>query len=80
MLPFTREQFLEVFASYNTAVWPAQLVAYGIGGLLVALLLSHSARAGRLVAAGLAVMWLWTGVAYHGVYFSKINAMAPAFA
>ncbi|MDY6949512.1 MAG: DUF6064 family protein, partial [Pseudomonadota bacterium] len=80
MLPFTVEQFLEVFASYNTAVWPAQLVAYGIGGLLVVLLPSRSVQAGRLVATGLAIMWLWTGIAYHGVYFSTINAVAPAFA
>nr|CAD6629990.1 MFS transporter permease [arsenite-oxidising bacterium NT-25] len=78
---FSREQSLEVFASYHTAVWPAQLVAYGIGGiLLVVLLLSHSDKAGRLVAAGLAMMWPSTGIAYHGVYFSTINAVAPAFA
>lgn len=25
-LPFTTEQFFDVFRAYNTAVWPAQLV------------------------------------------------------
>jgi len=28
--PFTPEQFQEVFAAYNRAVWPAQLVALGV--------------------------------------------------
>ena len=27
-LPFTVEQFLDVFAQYNQAVWPIQIVAY----------------------------------------------------
>ena len=27
MLPFTREQFVEIFARYNAAVWPSQVVA-----------------------------------------------------
>ena len=25
MLPFTREQFFQVFVEYNTAVWPMQV-------------------------------------------------------
>ncbi len=29
-LPFTVEQFFAVFHTYNTAVWPAQLAAYGL--------------------------------------------------
>lgn len=27
MLPFSVEQFFGVFASYNSAIWPAQIVA-----------------------------------------------------
>jgi hypothetical protein len=28
----------------------------------------------------LAAFWLWTGFAYHGLTFSSINVLAPAFA
>ena len=28
MLAFTSEQFLSVFASYNSAIWPIQIAAY----------------------------------------------------
>ena len=80
MLPFTREQFLAVFATYNGSVWPAQIIAYVVGIGIVALLSWRSARSGRFIAAGLASMWLWTGIAYHGLFFSAINDAALAFA
>lgn len=80
MLPFTRDQFLAIFAAYNGAVWPAQIVAYALGAALVALVFPRSARSDRLVAAGLALMWLWTGIAYHGVFFAAINTAAYVFA
>jgi hypothetical protein len=35
MLPFTHAQFVAVFAAYNTAVWPAQLVAGALGMALL---------------------------------------------
>lgn len=80
MLPFTREQFLAVFAAYNEAVWPAQWAAYGLGALLVVAVLRPSPASGRVVAAGLAVMWAWTGVAYHALHFAAINRAALGFA
>jgi hypothetical protein len=80
MLPFTHAQFLEVFARYNVNVWPAQVLAYLLGLAVVVALLRPSARAGRFVAAGVAAMWLWTGIAYHGLHFSEINKAAFVFA
>ncbi|MCW5633038.1 MAG: hypothetical protein KIT17_06840 [Rubrivivax sp.] len=80
MLPFTREQFVEVFARYNEAVWPVQVLAYLLGLAAVVLLLSRRAGFDRVVGGVLALMWLWTGVAYHGVFFSAINKAAAAFA
>ncbi len=38
MLPFTLEQFLNVFATYNKAIWPAQILAYVLGAVAVAAL------------------------------------------
>jgi len=32
MIPFTAEQFFEVFAAYNRGIWPAQLVLVGLAG------------------------------------------------
>ena len=79
MLPFTREQFFDVFAAYNRAVWPAQVLAGVLGLALLALLLRPSRAADRLIAAGLAVLWAWTGIVYHGLHFSRINPAALFF-
>jgi hypothetical protein len=80
MLPFTREQFFGIFAQYNAALWPAQWVAYALGLAMILAVLRRARSVHRLVAGGLAAMWLWTGVAYHGVFFSSINPAAFAFA
>jgi Family of unknown function (DUF6064) len=80
MLPFTREQFFAVFAAYNEAVWPVQYVAYLLAlAMLVAIVRGWPGR-DRLVSAGLGTMWVWTGVAYHGLYFAPINPAALGFA
>ena len=80
MVPFTREQFLAVFVTYNETVWPVQVLAYLLGLLMVVLIIRPSAQRSRVVAAGLAAMWLWTGVAYHGMNFSTISNGAWGFA
>jgi len=79
MLPFTREQFVAVFAEYNAGIWPAQVLAYVLGLAMVALLLRPSPVGSRVIGAGLAAMWAWTGIAYHWAYFSQINKAALAF-
>jgi hypothetical protein len=78
-LPFTREQFLSVFAAYNEAVWPAPLAAAALGLAMLLALRRPSRAADRLVAGGLAAMWLWTGVAYHFMHFAEINRAAVSF-
>ena len=76
-LPFTVEQFLDVFRRYNEGVWPAQLVL-----LLVAVGAIVGAMNGwsRFVSATLAVLWAWTGLAYHVAFFRAINPAATMFA
>ena len=78
-LPFSRDQFFAVFAAYNDAVAPAQilLIALGIGAAALALRPSRwSDRAIGLVLAGL---WLWMGVEYHWRFFRPINPAATLF-
>lgn len=80
MLPFTPERFLAVFVNYNNAIWPIQIAAYLLGGIAVALLSRKTRESDRALAGILAVMWLWTGVGYHGLSFSVINKAAYLFA
>ena len=78
-LPFTVEQFFGIFEEYNTAIWPAQIVAYLLGIGAVAIALRGDRRSGRLISAILALFWIWMGVFYHIAYFSTINPVASIF-
>jgi hypothetical protein len=80
VLPFTPDQFLAVFVNYNTAIWPIQIGAYLLGGVALALLFRKSPGADRAITGILAAMWLWTGLAYHALFFSAINKAAYLFA
>ena len=79
MLPFTPEQFLGVFVNYNNAIWPIQIAAYVLGAISIASPLRRTLAADRVIAGILAAMWLWTGIAYHGIFFAKINRAAYLF-
>jgi hypothetical protein len=80
MLSFSPDVFFSLFADYNLAIWPAQPIAYALGLLVVALTFKPTEWSGRLIAAVLALAWLWIGIAYHYLYFTQINFVAPAFA
>lgn len=76
-LPFSVEQFLEVFRAYNLAVWPAQWVLYLAGvGLVLMAVRGHGSR---IVPLGLALLWAWMGGIYHLVFFARINPAATIF-
>ena len=79
MLPFTREQFLDVFVGYNDAIWPLQIAAYLFGIVVVALLFRPGRSSDRIIAGVLAAMWIWNGIAYHGLFFARINTAAYLF-
>jgi hypothetical protein len=79
-LPFTVEQFLNVFAQYNVAVWPAPIVLTALAALCVLAMFTRLRSRGLLVSAVLGVLWLWLALAYHWAFFSRINPLAGAFA
>lgn len=78
--PFSIEQFFDVFASYNAAIWPAQLAAYFLGLAVVASLALKRLHAPRFILSALALMWLWNGIGYHLLFFAEINPAATVFA
>jgi hypothetical protein len=77
-LPFSREQFFDVFARYNDAVWPTQALLFAIALACVAI-----ARAGRrtqpVVGLALSALFAWVALVYHFAFFSRINPAAWLF-
>lgn len=78
-LPFTTEQFLQVFQIYNESVWPMQIVLFLLGIAAIYLVLQSRPASSRLISLVLAFLWLWMGVVYHLVFFTTINKAAYGF-
>jgi hypothetical protein len=79
-LPFTRDQFLAIFAAYNEAVAPLQLLLLAAGICAVVLALRPTQWSDRVVGGVLAGLWLWMAVEYHWRFFRSINPAAMLFA
>lgn len=79
-LPFTHDQFLDVFASYNRALWPVAFVLW-LGTVVLVGVVVRRRSGGDVTLAGLlAIHWAWAGVVYHLVYFRTITPAAVGFA
>lgn len=78
-LPFSTEEFLDVFERMNLAIWPAQLAAYALGVAVLVLAVRGGPLAGRAVPALLALVWAFVGVVYQLVFFAPVNPAAWLF-
>jgi hypothetical protein len=69
-------ELLELFTRYNEDLWPVHVVAYAVGVAAVALLFARRRdRADRVIAGLLAVLWLWLGVVFQGLYATDVDAV-----
>lgn len=78
-LPFTHDQFLDVFGAYNRALWPAAVLIWLLTAAVIATLYRRGPRASQLVAAVLAFHWGWAGLVYHLAFFRSVNPAAILF-
>ena len=79
-LPFTKEQFFDLFAAYNVWLWPALIALWIVSVVVSVLLLSSRRPRGRWISALLTVHWTWSALAYHLAFFTRINLAAWVFA
>jgi Family of unknown function (DUF6064) len=79
-LPFSQSEFFAVFAAYNSAVWPVQLLLVGFGVVVVGAALRPRHWSSRLASGILALLWIWMGLVYHFGFFRAINPAAGLFA
>lgn len=78
--PFSVEQFFEIFARYNQAVWPAQIVLNLLAVAAILLLFQRGRLRNPLISAVLSYLWGWMAIAYHLAFFTAINPAAWLFA
>jgi hypothetical protein len=78
-MPFTRDQFFDLFLVYNAQVAPV-IAALWLLSLVAVLQHLRGELRPRTAAGLLAVHWAWSGAVYHAVYFTRINPAAWLFA
>jgi hypothetical protein len=78
-LPFTIQQFLEVFHKYNNAVYPLQILFVLLASLTISIAYRGGKKYQKYILFTLAALWFWMGTVYHIGYFSEINKVAYLF-
>jgi uncharacterized protein DUF6064 len=78
-LPFTRDQFFSIFASYNELLLPfaAALWVFSLAALIV--LFRRARTSSGFINIVLVTHWLWSAFAYHFAFFSRVNPAAWLF-
>ncbi len=78
-IPFTTEQFLQVFEKYDRAIYPFQFALIIVAIATVFLAASRKPFANKLISCSLGFLWLWTGIVYHLIFFTAISPPAYVF-
>lgn len=80
-LPFSAGDFLDVFRRYNEGVGPVVPVVLTSIALAAVFIASMRRQRGghRAVLLLLAVLWAWSGAAYHLAYFRQLTPGALLF-
>jgi hypothetical protein len=78
-MPFSVEEFLGVFKSYNNSIYPFQVILFITALLIIYLALRKKKYTGVIISWILIFYWLWMGIVYHIIFFSSINPAAYMF-
>jgi len=78
-IPFSIDEFLNVFKNYNLSVWPIQILFYLLAFVATLSIIKYKNQSSQIVFSILAFFWAWMGLVYHILYFSLINKAAYLF-
>lgn len=80
LLLFSPQTYYRLFELHNLAWWPLHIMALAFGVAVLALGWRGGDRAGRAIAAILALSWLWVAWGFHWQRYASINLAAGYFA
>ena len=78
-LLFSPRTYYRLLESYNAAIWPAQVLALGVGVLLALFGSRPGPARSRASAALLAAGWFWVAIAFLWRRYATINWAAVYF-
>jgi len=77
--PFTIDQFLNVFKTYNEAVFPMQIIFYLSAIIIIYILFKEIKGRNKIINGILSFYWIWIGIVYNFIFFTTINKAAYIF-
>lgn len=78
-MPFTTDQFFELFLSYNLMTRALLVVFYLASFGALWFIASRHRLGGTFALSLLSAFWIWMGVGYHWLFFTAINSAAYVF-
>jgi Family of unknown function (DUF6064) len=78
-MPFSVDEFFDVFERYNLSLWPMQVFFFILALFALVVLFRRRKNSSQIVMSILAFLWGWMGLVYHIMYFSSINKAAYLF-
>lgn len=79
-IPFTISQFFEVIKDYNLSVFPIQIILYIFALAIIFFSIKKKPFSDKFISLTLGFFWLWMGIVYHYMFFTRINSAAYLFA
>ena len=76
---FTIEKFLVILENYNLDIWPLQIVSYILGFAVIVLAVKRTRLSNRVISLILSFFWLWSGIVFCILYWSKSFKLAYIF-
>jgi hypothetical protein len=74
------QQFFSMWAQANTALWPMDVVWYAAAIAAMILAIRPVRGSSRLIAAFLALYYVWLAIVFFGIYYTPLNDHSPAYA
>jgi Family of unknown function (DUF6064) len=78
-IPFTTEQFFQVFENYNQNIYPIQFGLILVAVAVIFMAVSRQPFKNKIISGLLGLLWLWAGIVYHLIFFTAISPPAYLF-
>jgi hypothetical protein len=67
------EHFFQRMAEYNNAIWPAQIISYGLAIIIIINSIKQWKVSNEINTTILAILWIWNGAVTEMLFFSKFQ-------
>ena len=70
---FSFDEFMAMLADYNDAIWPLQIIVYLVTVSILVMIFLQVRHSGKILTAWLGMLWIWVGIVFNLIYFSKVT-------